>query len=121
MFIASMGIEEHKHAAVSKITSTKAITIKAVNLRVSKDVSDALEIHNHKVTMSDLPGVVTQSLGNQRLIGILTHCRPSSVVVVLLVLTSDEVFTIVILEGSTIIQDFINERMNKLYQIFAIH
>lgn len=47
MLIAAMSVEEHKHAPVSKITSTKAIAIKAVNLRVSKDISDALEIHDH--------------------------------------------------------------------------
>jgi len=50
-----MSIEEHQHSQVPKVTFAEALAVKTVNLRVSKDVTNSLEIDDHQIALSDLP------------------------------------------------------------------
>ena len=114
-----MCIEEHQHPQVPKVAFSEPFAVKTVNLRVGQDVTNSLKIDDHQIALSDLPREVTQALRNQRLICILA-ASPPSIVVVLLILAFDKVLSIVVLEGSIFIKDLVDERVNELYQVFAI-
>jgi hypothetical protein len=121
MLVAMVGIEEHHDALVAEVTFTEPALVKAVNLRVSKNVTHSLQINDHQVTLSQLPRVVAQSLSNERLVGILPSCiEPTGIVVVLLIPTLDEVLSVVVLVRSIVIKDLIEERVNKLYEVPAV-
>jgi hypothetical protein len=92
-----------------------------VNLGISQDVANTLEIDNHHVTLSKLPREVTESLSNQTLIRVLTSgVRPSSVIIVLVVLTLNEILTIVVFEGSILIENLVNESVNELDHVARV-
>jgi hypothetical protein len=57
---------------------------------------------------------VTQSLGQESLLGVLV---PPSIVVVLLILSWNVGLSVVVLVGCILISDFVDERLNKLYEV----
>jgi hypothetical protein len=81
-----------------------------MNLRISQHVANTLKINNHHVTLSKLPGEVTQSLCDQALIRIFScGICPSRIIIILVVFSLNEVLAIVVLELSTLIKNFVNE------------
>jgi hypothetical protein len=93
-----------------------------MNLRIRKNVPNSLQINYHQVAVSDLPGVMGESLSNKRLGGIFTSVSgPTGIVVVFLILPLNKILPIVVLERSLIIQDLIDESVNELSKIFAIN
>ncbi len=108
MLVAVVGIEEHHDALVAEVTFAEPALVKAVNLRVGKNVTHSLQINDHQVTLSQLPRVVAQSLSNEGLVGILPGCiEPTGIIVVLLIPTLDEVLSVVVLVRSIVIKDLI--------------
>jgi hypothetical protein len=55
VFVALMSIEKHQHTQVPKVAFAEALAVKTVNLRVSQDVANSLEIDDHQIALSDLP------------------------------------------------------------------
>ena len=64
MLIALMSVEEHEHTLVGEVALTESLLIHTVNLRVCEDVPDTLQIHDHQVAVSYLPGEVGESLSD---------------------------------------------------------
>ena len=122
MFVALVSVEKHKHALVSKVALAKTLFVQTVDLRISQNVSHALQIYYHHVALSKLPREVTQTLGNQALVSILSSCiSPASIVVVLVVLALDKVLSIVVLEGSGLIQYLVDEGVHELDHVAGVH
>ena len=122
MLVALVSVEKHKHALISQVALTETVLVQAVDLGVGQHVTYALQVDYHHVTLGQLPREVTQTLGNQALVGIFSSgISPTSVVIVLVVLALDEVFSIVVFEGSVSIQYLIDEGVNKLNHVAGVH
>ena len=101
MLVALMSVKEHEHPLIAEVSLSKPFLAQTVNLRVSKNVSHALQVDNHQVTLSDLPREMAECLCDQRLVCILTYSvGPPGIVVILLILSLNEVFSIVVFEWS---------------------
>ena len=55
MLVAMVTVEELRDTCFSEIALSEAIFVQAMNLRISEDVSIALEVDNHHVALGKLP------------------------------------------------------------------
>lgn len=122
MLIALMGVEEHKHALIAEVALSKTFLVQAVDLRVSQNVANTLKIYNHHVALGELPRKVAQALSDHTLGSIFSSViSPSGIVVVLFVFAFDEVFTVVVLEWSTGVENLVDERMHELDHVARVN
>lgn len=122
VLIALVSVEKHQHSLVSQVSLTESLFIETVDLRIGKNVSHTLQINDHHVTLGHLPRKVAQALSNQALVGILpSGVSPASIVVVLVVLALDEVFSIVVFERSRFVQNLVDEGVHELDHVSGVH
>ncbi len=92
-----------------------------MNLRISQNIPDTLDINDHHVSLRQLPREMAECLSDQALVSILAYIiGPPSIVVVFLVLAFDEVLTVVVLEGGPFVQNLVDERVHELNQITTL-
>lgn len=121
MLVALVRVEEHQHALVAKVPLAKAMLVQTVDLRVSQHVTHTLQVYYHHVALGQLPREVAQTLSNQALVGILSRSvGPPSIVIVLVVLAIDEVFTIVVLEACALVKDLVDERVHEFDHVARV-
>ncbi len=122
MLIAKVSVEKHEHSLISQVALAESLFVQTVDLRIGQNISHALQINYHHVTLSDLPREVTQTLGNQALVGILpSGVSPSSIVIIFVVLAFDEVLAIVVLKGSRLVEYLVDEGVHELDHVAGVH
>jgi hypothetical protein len=122
VLIALVSVEKHQHSLVSQVSFSESLFIETVDLRIGKYVSHTLQINDHHVTLGHLPREVAQALGNQALVGILpSGIGPASIVIVLVVLAFNEVFSIVVFERSRFVQNLVDEGVHELDHVSGVH
>ena len=112
-FVAVVRVEEHEHSLVPQVSLSVLAPVHAVDLGISEDVVDALDVHNHQIALSQLPREVAESLGNERLLRRLAS-PPARVVVVLRVLPVNEVLPVVVFELILAVNDLVDEAVDEL-------
>lgn len=80
--------------------------------RISKSIANSLNVNHYKVASCELPREVTQCLSDLRLFRSRTGC-PSTIIVLLDVLSLNEVFCKEVIQLSAI-QNFIDEGADKV-------